>query len=114
VVYDVDPDEIWGYWGQVNDTTKKGSYRATCVRLGPHSDTRLNCNVAFNFDDKSSLIAQGLLDRPAPGAGLFAAASPRKLAITGGTAPDYEAKQGYADPKGTDPQGKVTIALRVE
>jgi hypothetical protein len=100
VTFDVEPTDMLGYSGDLTDgNSDVGSYRATCVQLGETGDARLSCNIVLSFThDASTLIAEGLVNRPAPNQGLFQATPPqdhpfRKLVVTGGTA-DYRLKQG--------------------
>ncbi len=123
---------MWGYWGKITgDDT--GSYRATCVLLGaPTSpatpplpafagraraadtaDTRLSCNIVLSFGGEDtnagSLIAEGLVLRPNTNKGLFDRQYIRPLAITGGSGPSYNSKQGTAALKGG---GRLVIAYQ--
>jgi hypothetical protein len=121
------PGRTWAYWGRVEGpkdpdtdepTPPSGSYRATCVWLGepawPNSskrDGRLLCNLVLTFGLKNetrgaSLVAEGLIRKPRHNA-LFARASPRKLAITGGTG-RYDARQGYIS---LETEGRLSITF---
>ena len=112
-----------GYWGWLYKPTgattvmKWGSYRATCVWLAKLGslDTRTMCTVVLgrgfprangHKPKGGSLVAQGLVTLPQVNAGLFAAPSARKLAITGGTGP-YNGSRGRMTIRG----GSITISL---
>lgn len=122
---------MWGYWGKLTggDT---GSYRATCVLLGAPTanvrvptyagsvraaqatgENRLSCSIVLSFggDDTNpgSLIAEGLVVRPNANKGLFDVKYGRPLAITGGSGPYYNTKQGSASLEGG---GKIVISYK--
>jgi hypothetical protein len=78
-------------------------------------DRRYLCTVILSFrkrpnppgpDIGGTLVAQGLINRPHPPVGLFAQASDRPLAITGG-AGRYAGRHGSATLQG----GKLAILL---
>jgi hypothetical protein len=118
-----DPHGMWDYYGQITSTNSNqtGSYRALCAALepsttppGPHpaftgqtrastaGGDRLTCTVVVLFGAAStggSLVIDGVVTRPS-GSDLFAAASDRVLAVTGGTGVLYEGSQGKALPSG--------------
>jgi hypothetical protein len=133
VVLRSEPNGIWGYWGSITGG-ETGNYRATCVSLGepstppPHNPTyagnaraaapdevKITCTIVLTFGgdgspNGGSLILVGAVRKPSGTAGLFAAESTRKVAITGGTGGDqskYEGKQGIATLKGG---GKIIIS----
>jgi hypothetical protein len=89
------PSDLIGYWGAISGA-KTGSYRATCAGLG--ETARISCSVELSFTDGTTLIAQGLVNRPPTNVGLFERWSDRPIAVPGGTGV-YKAKQGYADLK---------------
>jgi hypothetical protein len=73
------------------------------VRTATAADGRLTCDVVLLFGGDASptggsLVVEGVIDRPA-GTALFAHASERVLAVTGGSGLLYEAKQGKAKPE---------------
>jgi hypothetical protein len=110
-----------GYWGKFTGV-ETGSYRATCVWLAdptwPSStthkqDNRFDCNIVLSFrgsggnTDGGGLVLQGLVKRPPANHVLFDYASPRQLAITGGTG-DYQGAQGWAD---IQTAGKIRLSF---
>lgn len=113
--------QTWGYWGWLqrltSTVTKWGSYRATCVWLANlgSADNRTMCTIVLSRGfprpngqkpKGGSLVAQGLVTLPLSNTGLFAAASARKLPITGGTGP-YNGSRGRM----TIQAGSITILL---
>jgi hypothetical protein len=120
------PRGMWDYYGKITSSNNEsGSYRALCTALEapPSPDRqaaftgqarastvigeRLTCTIVVLFEnDNASLVIEGVVTKPA-GSELFADASSRALAVTGGTGgTTYQGSLGVAQPTGSD---EITI-----
>jgi hypothetical protein len=93
--------DLLGYWGQLTHktgtTTPDAYYRAKCVGLTDSTDSRMVCDIVVFIDNTGSLVLEGIVKQRAPTEGLFATASPPKLAVTGTTIDAYMARRAFAD-----------------
>ena len=92
---------LLGYWGDLTPekpSTPPAYYRAKCVGLTDSTSGRMVCDViVFITSTGGSLVLEGIVDKRAQTEGLFASASPPKLALTGTTVPAFIGRPGYAD-----------------
>jgi len=118
----------WGYWGRLTSLDAyqvSGSYRATCVWLAnptwgsrpKQRDSRMDCTVLMSFrasaapiatPNGGTMVAQGLVRRPANKENLFARSSSRQVAIVGGTG-RFLGRRGSMDLRSAPT--KITVSL---